>query len=427
MRRAAAARKHRALVAAMGGEDNWRRAEQIAASWSRLSVDVRLARQKRRIDGIGATAAAAQHLDTYAKLRQAAEGAWDDWDVPLLGGVGAHVLGLAVEVRLLRGQTASDYASVAEGLAAAWRVEAVRVETPQPGWVRLVAVTNDPLAVGAELPMGAAPAGDTSGVRVGRRETGEDLVFPLDQTSSVVGGVPGSGKSVTLNMILAGLAFNDCIQVLGVDCKRLVEFYDWIPRMAGTAGDQEQAENLLTLVDRLGEQRLDQLRGSGYKSWSRRGYSVGNPLIVVVIDECAELFDSSLDKKLAQRLVGLVSRGVRLYRAAGIVYILATQKPTVDVLPSIIRDNCANRLAAQCTTREQEAAILGPLPDDPTVASATMMPRRPGMVVVSDDAGRRGYGRIDFISESVTAAIAKASAPLRIPLSELLEVEVNEP
>lgn len=417
---ATAGRVLRERVTALGGEDNWRRAEAIRQSWPYVAVDVRLARQKRRIDGVGVAAAAAQHLDAYAALRQAAAGSWDDWEIPRFGGVKPHALGLAVVVELLRGQTVNEYANAADAIAAAWRVETVRVDAPQPGLVMLVAVTSDPLATGAEVPMGAVPAGDLAGVRVGRLETGEDLIFRLDQTSSVVGGVPGSGKSVTLNMILAGVASNPCVQIVGIDCKRMVEFDDWVPRMAATAGDQEQAESVLRLVDLLGTQRLDRLRGSGFKSWSRRGYSPENPLIVVVIDECAELFDPTVDKKCAAELKSLVSRGVRLYRAAGIVYVLATQKPTVDVLPSIIRDNSANRVAAQCTTREQEAAILGPTPDDPTAPSATRMSRRPGMVVVSDDAGRRAYGRVDFISEPVAAAIAGASAPLRKSLSELV-------
>ncbi|GAB2659265.1 hypothetical protein GCM10027169_23000 [Gordonia jinhuaensis] len=411
-------------VETLGGEANYILAQSIWYSWAHVAVDCKLARRRTNVDGIGVAAAVSASLDPHARVREQAYGNWADWEVPQLRQITRHPLGLAVSVQLLRGQTEADFVRTANAIAASWKVDEVRVELAEPGVAQLLAVLLDPLAAGAELSMGAVPAGDLEGVRIGRREDGTDLIFPLDQVSSVVGGVPKAGKSVILNMVLAGAAFNPCIQVIGIDCKRMVEFHDWAPRLSASAGDQESALEVLERLDQLGISRLDSLRGSGFKSVSRRGYTDEEPLIVVVIDECAELFDPSVDRKQAGALVSLVSRGVRLFRAAGIVYVLATQKPTADVLPSIIRDNCSNRVAGQCTTREQEAAILGPMPDEGCAVSAVTMPRRPGMVVVSDDAGRRMYGRSDFISEEVAAAIAQASAVYRLPFFEMAETAV---
>jgi S-DNA-T family DNA segregation ATPase FtsK/SpoIIIE len=86
--------------------------------------------------------------------------------------------------------------------------------------------------------------------------------------------------------------------------------------------------------------------------------SQDTPLIVLVVDELAEL-TASLDKKdgaeFASRLRLIVAKG----RAAGIVPILCTQKPSSDVVPTFLRDLIATRISLRCGTEAQAITVLG--------------------------------------------------------------------
>jgi len=156
----------------------------------------------------------------------------------------------------------------------------------------------------------------------------------------------------------------------------------------------------------------------------------------VIIDEAAELFipesNDKESKAVAEELKILVSRGIRLFRSAGIVYILATQKPTTDCLPSIIRDNCGNRVAFRTTTPEQSVAILGD-----SVRSAPFTPQginltQKGYAIAGSDSGELVRARCFNInsreeavrlSESTASFMARSTAHLTLPLSRLLPSE----
>lgn len=399
----------------------------ISTTWPDLVHRVRLAQPRLTLDGRGLMAFIIKPDRTNEKIRRDAYGTRSEFETPRLRRMTADPLGVRVDVELLHGQDVASYERVAEALAAAWRVREVRVAAGAPGIVTLLAVIFDPLAQGREVALEALPQASTESVTIGRLEDGSTLDFSLDQVNSVVGGLPGSGKSVLLNVLLAGASQRQDVQIIGIDCKRGIEFFDWQPRLADFAIDQESAIGVLERVSKLGEARLDALRGSGFKSQSRKGYTADDPLIMVVIDEVSELFESGSDRDSKARAAyanQLVSRGVRLFRAAGITYVMATQKPTVDVLSSQIRDNCSQRIASFCKTDEQSKAILGPEVSSSDVRPTKIPKDIRGTVVVGTDRGEFAYGRVDFIDEETSAEVARRTSHLRRDLGDLFGEKV---
>jgi hypothetical protein len=175
------------------------------------------------------------------------------------------------------------------------------------------------------------------------------------------------------------------------------------------------------------------LRGYGVASMSRLGYSAEHPLYLVVIDEAAELFapegSSKEAKALASELVVMVSRIVRLCRATGIVVVLATQKPTSDSVPTVIRDNSPGKAAWRCTTPEQAVATLGEAARSAEFSPTDIKIGEKGVAVAADADGVLRRVRCFYISETTRRAVVAATRHLARPLgSEVFTAPVyNEP
>lgn len=413
-------------IKAVGGPENASLIEVVMAHWPEVMFRAGLTQGRAPTEGVGLREAYASEV--YKRQRSLAANAFgsSDLTVPEVITWTPSPLGPRALVQMLRGQTVESFSKVAQMLADAWGVNAVRVDQDRPGVAALVLVIADPLSRSLEVDLSRPVDGSVDGVPIGVKEDGAELLFPLDQSNAVVGGIPGAGKSVSLNVLLAGISAVPEIQIVGIDCKGGIEFYDWQPRLSAFAQDQETALDVLQKVDEMGKRRLDALRGSGFKSQSRKGYSVEEPLIVVVIDECAELFtpegSSKEQKSRANDLQSLVSRGVRLYRAAGICFVLATQKPTTDSIPSIIRDNCKFRLAFRCTTEEQAVAIMGAEIRSSDVSPVSIPDGNSfkGYCVLGDDAGSFARGRGAMIQESTCSALAESGSLYRRSLEEVV-------
>ncbi|WP_158716348.1 FtsK/SpoIIIE domain-containing protein [Blastococcus sp. Marseille-P5729] len=259
-------------------------------------------------------------------------------------------------------------------------------------------------------------------VPVGVTEDGDVWPVPVEGGSTVLGGVPGSGKSVGISAVLAALAPRADVQIVGIDMKGGLEMAAWRPRLSTVAGDQTTAIDVLEQLDRLRLARQDQLLAAGATNAATLGWSTDFPLVVAVLDECAEAFapeDTSKEaKERTARLTALTSRLVRLGRAVGVVAVLATQKPTAESLPTPIRDNAGTRVAMRCTTPEQARAILGDTPDG--APSPTAISRETPGVAVAEVGGELRRVRVAFVPDEVRRQIAQATAHLARPLAELV-------
>ena len=219
---------------------------------------------------------------------------------------------------------------------------------------------------------------------LGKDIIGNPVVADLAKMPHVlVAGTTGAGKSVGINAMILSLLYKaDArdVRLLMIDPKMLeMSVYEGIPHLlAPVVTDMRQAahglnwcvaemERRYKLMSKLGVRNL-----AGYNvridDTKARGESIGNPFsltpeapeplerlphIVVVIDELADLM-MVVGKKIEE----LIARLAQKARAAGIHLILATQRPSVDVITGLIKANIPTRIAFQVSSKIDSRTIL---------------------------------------------------------------------
>ncbi len=219
----------------------------------------------------------------------------------------------------------------------------------------------------------------------------------------LVAGTTGSGKSVGINAMLLSLLYKSDpsqVRLILIDPKMLeMSTYEGIPHLlAPVVTDMRQAGNALNwcvaemerryrLMSRLGVRNL-----SGYNhkidDAARRDESIPNPFsltpdepeplgrlpqIVVVIDELADLM-MVVGKKIEE----LIARLAQKARAAGIHLILATQRPSVDVITGLIKANIPTRIAFQVSSKIDSRTILDQMGAESLLGQGDMLYLPPG-------------------------------------------------
>jgi S-DNA-T family DNA segregation ATPase FtsK/SpoIIIE len=226
--------------------------------------------------------------------------------------------------------------------------------------------------------------GSSLTIAMGKDITGKPVVADLAKMPHVlVAGTTGSGKSVAINAMILSLVYKSDpahVRLILVDPKMLeLSVYDEIPHLlAPVVTDMKHAANALNwcvaemerryrLMSTLGVRNL-----SGYNQKVIDGRKAGTPLtnpfsltpespepleelplIVVVIDELADLMMVA-GKKVEE----LIARLAQKARAAGLHLVLATQRPSVDVITGLIKANIPTRIAFQVSSRVDSRTIL---------------------------------------------------------------------
>jgi DNA segregation ATPase FtsK/SpoIIIE-like protein len=158
-----------------------------------------------------------------------------------------------------------------------------------------------------------------------------------------------------MSMLIATAALDPTARLWLLDGK-LVELAAWAPcaeRMVGP--DVGEAIELLEQVREEMERRYRQLLAGGLRKIAA---GAGMPLHVVACDELA-FYLTCEDRKQRTRFAELLRDLVARSRAAGVIVLAATQKPSADVVPSALRDLFGFRLAGRCTTPQGSDTILG--------------------------------------------------------------------
>jgi S-DNA-T family DNA segregation ATPase FtsK/SpoIIIE len=193
-------------------------------------------------------------------------------------------------------------------------------------------------------------------VHVGIDEYGEQAHVELAERNMLLGGEPGGGKSSAINLITAhGALSGDCRLVL-IDGKQveLGLWRDCADRFVGPS--MADALETMRWLQNLMNTRYDRLLAAGLRKITRAG---GEPVYLVLIDEYA-YFSATVGKKdqqgeFAALTRDLVARG----RAAGVIVILATQRPSHQVIDPSLRDLFGYRWAFRCTTDSSSDTVLG--------------------------------------------------------------------
>jgi len=219
---------------------------------------------------------------------------------------------------------------------------------------------------------------------LGKDIVGNPVVADLAKMPHVlVAGTTGSGKSVGINAMILSLLYKaeaHDVRLLMIDPKMLeMSVYEGIPHLlCPVVTDMRQAANGLTWCVAEMERRYKLMSKMGVRNLAgfntklddarARGESIGNPFsltpeepepldrlphIVVVIDELADLM-MVVGKKIEE----LIARLAQKARAAGIHLILATQRPSVDVITGLIKANIPTRIAFQVSSKIDSRTIL---------------------------------------------------------------------
>lgn len=290
-----------------------------------------------------------------------------DW-WPRLLRVTSTPVGERLHLRLPVGASPADLERIVERVSVGLDVPETTAHRPAGSARRLELLlrTRDPLAVPFSDPWPALatlldPDGSgwdpTVPVPVARTELGDLATVELWQSSLLLGGQPGAGKTAGAWLPVLAAISNPSVVVLGIDLKGGVELGRIASRLDALATSPDAAVELLDQVAAEVDRRLELLRSAGLEkvdpSWAAEV-----PPIVLVIDEAAELTGSGerkRDDRAGVTLRRIAARG----RAAGVTLLLSTQKPSSDVIPTGVRDLLRYRWAMRCGTRAASVTVLG--------------------------------------------------------------------
>lgn len=253
-------------------------------------------------------------------------------------------------------------------LALALAAAPIRIETPVPG--RPIVGIEVPNSVVSMVGLrGAMETGDfwtrkgVLKVPVGRGVSGEVAVIDLTQMPHLlIAGATGSGKSVCINAIITSLLLThtpETLRLLLIDPK-MVELtaYNGIPHLiAPVVTDFEQVAGALAWATREMERRYKAFAGVGARSITSYNQKVAPdeqlPYQVVIIDELADLMMLAADD-----VEHHICRIAQMARATGIHLIIATQRPSTDVVTGLIKANFPARIAFAVSSQIDSRVII---------------------------------------------------------------------
>ena len=246
---------------------------------------------------------------------------------------------------------------------------------------------------------------------LGIDEDGKAVSIGLPERNLLLGGEPGAGKSAALSIFIAAAALDPTVRLTLMDGKQ-VELAAWSdsaehfvgPDMAGAI---EVLKDLCAEMDR----RYSVLLASGLRKIAPGGQF---GLHVVAIDELAfYIRGGSKDERteLTETLRDLISRG----RAAGMIVIAATQKPSNDIIPTFVRDLFSFRMALRCTTPEASDTILGQGWASQGYSAATLDPTTRGVGYLLAEGSVPVKLRTHYLDDDAIAELAQLAARRRNP------------
>jgi DNA segregation ATPase FtsK/SpoIIIE, S-DNA-T family len=290
-------------------------------------------------------------------------------------GVEAHITGQVVgprvtryELQLAPGTKVGKVASLKDDLAYALATTEIRILAPIPGkqavGVEVPNLAPNVVTLGDifdELPNGASPLS----VWLGKDISGSAVWADLARMPHIlIAGTTGSGKSGCINTMLCSIllrATPDEVRMILVDPKRVeLGLYESIPHLLTPVVSSPKAAsavmtNLLTEMERRYE-RMSLARARNLGELNRVLTERGDqplPHLLIVIDELADMMMVS-----PQEVEDAVIRLAQKSRAVGIHLVLATQRPSVDVITGMIKANVPSRIAFAVSSQTDSRVIL---------------------------------------------------------------------
>lgn len=297
-------------------------------------------------------------------------------------------------------------------LALVLEAKTIRMEAPVPGrpyvgveipnknsrlvTLREVLESKEYLAAKAKSKLTVALGKDVAGqVRVG------DLAR---MPHLLIAGATGAGKSVAINVIIASIltqASPDDVRMLMVDPKMVeLNMYNNIPHLLSPVViEVDKVVSLLTnaikemerryrLFSQLGVRNLDGYRKMRAEKLAKGDTSLANmPAIVIIIDELADLMMAA-----PEEVEGMICRLAQLARATGIHLVIATQRPSVDVITGLIKANIPTRISFMVSSAVDSRTIID-------MGGAERLLGRGDMLYLPADAGRPERIQCAFLAD----------------------------
>jgi S-DNA-T family DNA segregation ATPase FtsK/SpoIIIE len=270
---------------------------------------------------------------------------------------------------------------------------------------------------------------------LGKDIAGSPVVAELNKMPHLlIAGATGTGKSVALNTMISSFLYKadpDEVKLIMIDPKRIeLSMYDGIPHLISpVVTDVKKATNALFWAVREMEDRYERLSEYKAKHIDQYNQKIAKekktsdedapkkfPYIVIVIDELADLMMiASRDVEVA------LTRLAQMARAAGIHLILATQRPSVDVLTGIIKANFPTRLSFQVSSKTDSRTIIDTNGAENLLGSGDMLFLPPGTAKL-----QRIHGA--FISETELTRITEYLKQQRPPdyLEDVIESQAAQ-
>ena len=352
------------------------------------------------------------------------------------------------EIELEAGLRLSKITGLSDDLAIALRVPSVRIVAPIPG-------KN---TVGIEVPnenrqvvrlRDVIEESDTQSAKMnipvflGKDVSGNPMVVDLAKMPHLlIAGRTGTGKSVCLNAIITSILMccrPDEVRMLMIDPK-MVELsgYGRLPHlMHPVITDMQKAEAILawavekmeerySLLAKVGVRHINSFNDLGREEVLRRlevdesedgkaDVPEKLPFIVIVADEMADLMMTA-GKDVEQHIIRLAQKS----RAVGIHLILATQKPTVDVITGLIKSNLPARLSFQVASKTDSRVVLDENGADKLLGNGDMLFLWPGTSTLI-----RGQGTY-LSDEEIDTVCEHCSEGEQNFVGELLNLKVSK-
>jgi hypothetical protein len=321
--------------------------------------------------------------------------------------------GEQLRVRLPAGAQVPDLENAAERIAAFLGARGVRVtrEPANARYARVVVIRRDPLADPQPIPWPLAAAERCSlwqPIPVGVDEDGSEVRVSLPERNLLAGGEPGAGKSTIVQLLIAAAALDPGVRLTLFDPK-LVELAVWqaCGRLVGP--NVEQAiEVLKQLIAELDDRYLTLLANRARKVAEGDGL----PLQLLVVEELA-FYTNGPDRKAAQAFAVLLRDFVARGRAAGMVTVATTQKPSADVVPTFLRDLFGFRWALRCSTPDASDTILGRGWASQGYSAAQVDPTARGVGWLLQEGGMPARLRACYLDDLELAELARRAEQAR--------------
>lgn len=281
------------------------------------------------------------------------------------------------ELRPAVGVKVSRITNLADDLALALAAKDIRIEAPIPGKSLIgIEVPNQQIAtVGFRDMIEAAPHDDRPlDVPLGRTVTGQVMTADLTKMPHLlIAGATGSGKSVAINVIITSILLKakpSQVKMLMIDPKKVeLSVYNGIPHLLSpVVSEPKKAARALGKVVGEMERRYELFAALGVRNLDGYNRMVEKenqshvdlneqqptmPLILVIVDELADLM-MTVSKDVEDAIVRIAQMG----RAAGIHMILATQRPSVDVITGLIKANVPSRISFAVSSGVDSRTII---------------------------------------------------------------------